>query len=103
MYFCSTKMMVRITLCVYAIGLSLGIMYNGLTLGADTFTYNPYLYVVVSGLVEMPGNSLTIPIADHFGRRYPNMFFLFTNGAIIMSISFIPKSEYEFFSLQSIQ
>lgn len=87
-------MMVRITLCVYTINLSLGIVYNGLTLGADTFTNDPYLYIVVSGLMEMPGNSLTIPIADYFGRRYPNMFFLFINGAIIISITFIPKSEY---------
>lgn len=100
--FCSTKMMVKISLCLYTIGFSLGFVYYGLTFGTDTFTNDPYLYVLVSGLAEMPGYSLTIPITDYFGRRYPNMVFLFVNGVIIMGIALIPKSEYMIlFSLQN--
>ncbi|KAK4303932.1 hypothetical protein Pmani_024106 [Petrolisthes manimaculis] len=88
----STRMMTRITLCVYVINFSLGTVYNGLSLGADIFTTNPYIYTVMSAVFEMPGNIFTVPIADYFGRRNPNMFFLFLNGLIIISITFIPSS-----------
>ncbi|KAK3885756.1 hypothetical protein Pcinc_010055 [Petrolisthes cinctipes] len=87
-----TRMMRRISLCVFLSMLVTGLAYYGLSIGGETFNYSPYVYMALSGVMEIPGATVAIPIVNTFGRRKSNVFCYTVAGLVILSLYFIPKS-----------
>ncbi|XP_063882013.1 organic cation transporter protein-like [Scylla paramamosain] len=67
------------------------LVYCGLSLSGATYSTDPFLYMVLSGLMETPGYSLTAPIIKKWGRKVPTMIGFFICGVVILSLAFIPS------------
>jgi len=79
-----------ITLSFYAQFFVLGIVYYGLSFGADKLGVDPFVYMAVSGVMEVPGGTLTIPLVEKMGRRASStLFFVVTAGSLLV-LGFIP-------------
>nr|XP_053633558.1 organic cation transporter protein-like [Cherax quadricarinatus] len=68
--------------------------FYGMSLNAINYSVDPFLYMVVGGLVEMPGYTLVAPIVGRLGRKWPNIVCFFTSGTVIMALAFIPPGIY---------
>lgn len=68
------------------------LVYCGLSLSGATYSSDPFLYMVLSGLVETPGYSLTAPIIKRWGRKVPSMVGFVICGVVILSLAFIPSN-----------
>ncbi|KAK3869353.1 hypothetical protein Pcinc_025337 [Petrolisthes cinctipes] len=44
-------------------------MFFGLTLGASSLGVDPFIYLAISGTVELPSNTLLIPLISRFGLK----------------------------------
>lgn len=79
-----------ITLSFYAQFFVLGMVYYGLSFGADKLGVDPFVYMAVSGVMEVPGGTLTIPLVEKMGRRASStLFFVVTAGSLLV-LGFIP-------------
>ncbi|KAG0699337.1 Solute carrier family 22 member 13 [Chionoecetes opilio] len=78
-----------ITFCLYFIT-SMG--YIGLSLGGDLFSTDPFVYMIISGAMDIPGTSLIIPVVERFGRRRSNVVLYFLTAMSLLGLSFIPTS-----------
>ncbi|XP_042212064.1 organic cation transporter protein-like [Homarus americanus] len=67
------------------------LVYCGLSLSGNIYSSNPFIYVVIGGLMEVPGYTLTSPIIAHWGRKMPIMIGLYICGAALLSLAFIPS------------
>nr|XP_027216504.1 organic cation transporter protein-like [Penaeus vannamei] len=74
-----------ITLSLYFNFLMLGMVYFGLSLGGDKFGVDPFIYMVLSGVMEIPGGTVLIPIVEKLGRRLTSgVGFFITAGALLV-------------------
>ncbi|XP_069993562.1 solute carrier family 22 member 3-like [Penaeus vannamei] len=74
-----------ITLSFYAQFFVLGIVYYGLSFGADKLGVDPFVYMAVSGVMEVPSSTLTIPLVEKMGRRASStLFFVVTAGSLLV-------------------
>ncbi|XP_063842976.1 solute carrier family 22 member 2-like isoform X1 [Scylla paramamosain] len=85
-----TRRIRKITLILFCCYFITSMGYVGLSLGGDLFSSNPFIYVAISGLVEIPGATFTIPLVEQFGRRFSNMAFYLLTGACLLALPFIP-------------
>lgn len=70
---------------LYVNYLVLGMVYFGLSLGGDKFGVDPFLYMTLSGVMELPGSTLTIPLVEKIGRRPSSATcFFITAGALLV-------------------
>ncbi|XP_042242904.1 organic cation transporter protein-like [Homarus americanus] len=67
------------------------LVYSGLSLSGNIYSSNPFIYVVIGGLMEVPGYTLTSPIIARWGRKMPIMIGLYICGAALLSLAFIPS------------
>lgn len=77
-----------------ALGVSLfisSLVYSGLSLSGNTYSTDPFLYMVISGLMEIPAYTITAPIINRWGRKVPSVVGCFMSGATILSLTFIPN------------
>ncbi|ROT85732.1 Organic cation transporter protein [Penaeus vannamei] len=80
-----TRRMRDITLSLYFNFLMLGMVYFGLSLGGDKFGVDPFIYMVLSGVMEIPGGTVLIPIVEKLGRRLTSgVGFFITAGALLV-------------------
>ncbi|XP_037793895.1 organic cation transporter protein-like [Penaeus monodon] len=87
-----TRRMRSITLSFYAQFFVLGMVYYGLSFGADKLGVDPFVYMAVSGVMEVPGGTLSIPLAEKMGRRASStLFFVATAGSLLV-LGFIPTA-----------
>lgn len=70
------------------------LVFDGLNMSGDNYSADPFLYLVLSGLVEAPGYSLTAPLIDRFGRRIPTSLGYLLCGVVIFALAFIPPGEF---------
>ncbi|KAK8381988.1 hypothetical protein O3P69_015172 [Scylla paramamosain] len=66
-------------------------VFDGLNYSGDIYSADPFLYIILNGLVEVPGYSLTAPIVDRWGRKMPTVLSYVLSGVIIFVIAFIPS------------
>ncbi|XP_047482516.1 organic cation transporter protein-like [Penaeus chinensis] len=79
-----TKRIRSITLALYLDYLVLGTVYYGLSLGGDQFGVDPFVYMTLGGVMELPGSTLTIPMVQKMGRKLSSILcFLVTAGALL--------------------
>ncbi|KAG0719373.1 Solute carrier family 22 member 6 [Chionoecetes opilio] len=82
-----------ITLTIYFIYIVAGMVYYGLSLSGASISDDPYVYLVLSGLMELPAYTFSGFIVQHFGRK-PSLFFSFLiTTAVLLAGGFTP-AEY---------
>ncbi|KAK3881347.1 hypothetical protein Pcinc_014219 [Petrolisthes cinctipes] len=82
-----------ITLLLYIAYLVSAMVYYGLSLSGGDLSENPFIYMVLSGLVEVPAYTLLIPIVQRAGRRIPG-FICFLFCALALFALVIIPTEY---------
>ncbi|CAL4069503.1 unnamed protein product, partial [Meganyctiphanes norvegica] len=81
-----TPILRRTTLSMFVCWFCIGFTYFGMSLSGGIFSENPFLYMVVSSIVEIPGYSIFSPLATRFGRR---SVLSFTYGMCAISVLLI--------------
>ncbi|XP_071547685.1 organic cation transporter protein-like isoform X2 [Panulirus ornatus] len=92
--FVRTKKMRKISLSIYTNFLISGMVYFGLSLGGDGFGTDPFVYMVLSGAVEIPGSIVIIPMVGRLGRRVSNIICYLITGVVLLAISFTPSASW---------
>ncbi|KAG0715691.1 Organic cation transporter protein [Chionoecetes opilio] len=79
-----------ITLTIYFFYTVGAMVYYGLSLSGASISDDPYLYLVLSGLMELPAYIFSGFIVQYFGRK-PSLFssFLITT-AVLLAVAFTP-------------
>ena len=68
-------------------------VYFGLSLNGGSLSDNPFAYMALSGLMEVPSYTLTVPVLERFGRRVPSIVcFLFCSVTLLV-LAAIPEGE----------
>ncbi|XP_042243092.1 uncharacterized protein LOC121880103 [Homarus americanus] len=65
-------------------------VFYGLSLNGASLSADPFLYLVLTGLMEVPAYTLTVPIIARFGRRIPTALGYFVSAISILTLAFIP-------------
>ncbi|XP_045121222.1 organic cation transporter protein-like [Portunus trituberculatus] len=80
------------TLCIYLDFLMAGTVYFGLSLSGAIISDNPFLYMVLSALMEVPAYTLTIPLVRRLGSKGPLSSFFLTSGVVLLALAFTPSA-----------
>ncbi|XP_069991682.1 organic cation transporter protein-like isoform X2 [Penaeus vannamei] len=80
-----------ITSVMYIDYLVVGLVFFGLSLGGGTLSADPFLYMALSGLVEVPANTVVVPVIARFARRTLSIFFFVVSGAALLALPFMPS------------
>lgn len=86
-----TRAMRRITLCIYTTFAVSGLVYYGVSMSGGYLGSDPYLYMVLSGAMEVPGCTLTVPLVNFMGRRSSNIMCYFITSVALIALTFVPK------------
>ncbi|KAG0710128.1 Organic cation transporter-like protein [Chionoecetes opilio] len=81
-----------ITLIVYLDYLMGSMVYFGLSLSGGSISDNPFTYMVLSGLVEVPAYIFTSFIVQRFGRKPTLAFFMLFSAANLLCLAVIPAA-----------
>ncbi|KAK8382355.1 hypothetical protein O3P69_015349 [Scylla paramamosain] len=65
-------------------------VFDGLNYSGDIYNADPFLYIILNGLVEVPSYSFTALIVHRWGRKMPTVVSYVLSGVIIFVIAFIP-------------
>ncbi|XP_050687790.1 organic cation transporter protein-like [Eriocheir sinensis] len=96
-YFCQAFILFRtprlrgITLGTCYNYLAVGMVYYGLSFSGEYLSSDPYLYMVLMGLVEVPAYTLMIPVVTNCGRRSTIVVFFLLSGVMLLLLPFIPE------------
>ncbi|KAG0720841.1 Organic cation transporter protein [Chionoecetes opilio] len=82
-----------ITLCVYFIYIVVAMVYYGLSLSGASISDDPYVYLVLSSLMELPAYSFSGSIVQYFGRKSSLSFSFLITTAVLLAVAFTP-AEY---------
>lgn len=82
----------RITIGLFGCWFFTGITYWGMSLSGTTFSSDPFLYMILSSLMEIPGYSGFTPIVARFGRRFVLSFNFAVCSCAIITILITPSS-----------
>ncbi|XP_037786417.1 organic cation transporter protein-like [Penaeus monodon] len=88
---CRTRKITLVTLIMFIDYLIVSMVFYGLSLSATSFSADPFVYMALAGLVEIPGYSVTAPIIARLGRRGPATFGFLVCGAAILALAVIPS------------
>ncbi|XP_037785909.1 organic cation transporter protein-like [Penaeus monodon] len=79
----------RITLLIYLKFLMVSMVFFGIELNTGRFTINPFLYMSVMGVMDLPAYTLMAPILVRLGRKGPLVVCYFISGAVILGLAFV--------------
>nr|XP_027214865.1 solute carrier family 22 member 15-like [Penaeus vannamei] len=88
-----------ITLSLYTNYLLVGAVYFGLSLSGGDLSSDPFLYMVLTGVVELPAYTLVIPLVARYGRRAPVVAFFFMGAVALLALPFVPTGSGESMTL----
>ncbi|XP_045137875.1 organic cation transporter protein-like isoform X2 [Portunus trituberculatus] len=86
----STRAIRIITVVVCIDYFAVSFVFDGLNLSGDDYISDPFLYMTLSGMIEIPGYLLATPIIDRWGRRLPTVLSFLLCGVAIAVIVVIP-------------
>lgn len=66
-------------------------IYFGLSLSGGTLSDDPFAYMALAGLMEVPSYTLTVPVVDKFGRRRPGVACFLFCGVTLLALAAIPE------------
>ena len=69
------------------------LVYFGITLGAVSLDVNPYIFMVISGIIELAAHLFTTPVAVFWGRRIPCVISYFICGVTVLVLPFLPAGK----------
>ncbi|KAK8376323.1 hypothetical protein O3P69_009753 [Scylla paramamosain] len=82
-----------ITICVFLDYMISGMVYFGLSLSGASISDNPFVFMALSGLMEIPAYTLTIPVVQCFGRRRTLATCFLLSAIVLFALAVIP-AEY---------
>ncbi|XP_063844400.1 organic cation transporter protein-like isoform X2 [Scylla paramamosain] len=82
----------RITIGLFGCWFFTGVTFWGMSLSGTSFSSDPFLYMVLSSLMEIPGYSGFTPIVARFGRRFVLSFNFAVCSCAILTILATPAS-----------
>ncbi|ROT74870.1 solute carrier family 22 member 15 precursor [Penaeus vannamei] len=95
----ATPRLRTITLSLYTNYLLVGAVYFGLSLSGGDLSSDPFLYMVLTGVVELPAYTLVIPLVARYGRRAPVVAFFFMGAVALLALPFVPTGSGESMTL----
>ncbi|XP_050712093.1 organic cation transporter protein-like isoform X1 [Eriocheir sinensis] len=81
-----------ITLCLYLNYLVAAMVYFGLSLSGTSLSDSPFVYMVLSGLMEVPAYTLCGPIVQRFGRKRTLAVLFLTSAIVLLALPTIPSA-----------
>lgn len=85
----------RIITFIFSLNLFISaLVFCGLSLSGSNYSADPFIYIVLGGLMEVPGYSLTAPLINRVGRKWPTIFGYVLSGVAILLLVFIPDSRF---------
>lgn len=99
MVFVRTPMLRRISLIMYFNWISCSMIYYGLSLNSANFSIDPFLYMFLGGLMELPSYTLIIPFVSRYGRKVPLVSFFVLCGLAILVILLVPDERQSWWFL----
>lgn len=88
--FVRTPFLRRISLIMSFNWITCTMVYYGLSLNFENFGADPFLYMFLGGLMELPSYTLIIPFVMRYGRKIPLIFFLFTCSLAVLLLLVLP-------------
>ncbi|XP_068239328.1 organic cation transporter protein-like [Palaemon carinicauda] len=82
----------RITIGLFGCWFCVGLTYWGMSLSGTTYSNDPFLYMIMSSLMEVPGYAGFTPVVSRFGRRSVLAFNFSVCAAAIFTILATPES-----------
>ncbi|XP_063591330.1 organic cation transporter protein-like [Penaeus indicus] len=79
-----------ITIVMYLDYLVLAMVYFGLSLSGGNLSSDPFVYMVLSGLMEIPAYTLAFPVVYRFGRRGPTVLCCLLCGVALFVLAAVP-------------
>ncbi|ROT61157.1 putative organic cation transporter protein [Penaeus vannamei] len=79
-----------ITTVMYWTTLVLAMVYYGLSLSGGNLSSDPFVYMVLSGLMEVPAYTLAFPVVYRFGRRGPTVLCCLLCGLALFVLAAVP-------------
>nr|XP_053628568.1 solute carrier family 22 member 3-like [Cherax quadricarinatus] len=89
--FVRTPMLRRISLVLYFNWLTCTMVYYGISLNSANFSVDPFLYMFLGGLVELPSSTLILPFVTNFGRKIPLVIVFVLCGLSILVLLLLPQ------------
>ncbi|CAL4208141.1 unnamed protein product [Meganyctiphanes norvegica] len=83
----------QIVLLIYIDFFVVSMVYYGISLNGVNYGVNPFLYMVISGVSEIPAYTLSAPLIAKFGRRLPITWCFLICGGAIVSLAFVPNND----------
>ncbi|XP_064084803.1 organic cation transporter protein-like isoform X2 [Macrobrachium nipponense] len=88
---CSTKRISLITVIMCVDYFVAATVFYGLSLNGTNFSADPFIYMILSGLMEVPAYSVTAPVIQKFGRKKTTVFGFAVTGVAILALAFISE------------
>ncbi|CAL4059200.1 unnamed protein product [Meganyctiphanes norvegica] len=87
---CSSWTVGKISIIMFIDFLVASMVFYGLSINGTSYSDNPYIYMVLIGLVESPGYIFGGSIVSRFGRRAPSCICFLISGTALLVLAFIP-------------
>lgn len=82
----------RIITLIFSLNLFISaLVFCGLNLSGANYSADPFVYTMLGGLMEVPGYSLTAPLINRVGRKWPTIWGYLISGVTIFLLAFIPS------------
>ncbi|XP_045101089.1 organic cation transporter-like protein [Portunus trituberculatus] len=89
-----TPLLRIITTCMYLAFLMQGMVYYGLSLSGANISNDPFLYMVLCGLIEIPAYTLIVPVVQGLGRKLSLCSLYVITAGALFTLAVIPIAEY---------
>ncbi|XP_050697768.1 organic cation transporter protein-like [Eriocheir sinensis] len=89
----STPYLRKISLLMFVVYMFASMVYFGLSLSGGTLSDNPFVYMSLAGLMEVPAYTLTVPVVDRLGRRWPGVACFVFCGLALLALAAIPEEQ----------
>ena len=71
-------------------------VYYGLSLSGAYISDDPYVYIVLMGLMEVPAYTFTGFVVERFGRKSTASVCFLIAAAVLLALIFIPTGYYDY-------
>lgn len=84
--------MITLVMCFDYFAVGMG--FYGLTLSAGPLSADPFIYMVLSGLMEVPSTTLGAPLVHRLGRKVLTAASYIIAGTALLAQPLIPEGKY---------
>ncbi|XP_050727292.1 organic cation transporter protein-like isoform X2 [Eriocheir sinensis] len=88
--FVRTPRLRKISLILYFVWITCSMVYYGISLSSSNFSVDPFLYMFLGGVMELPSYTLTVPFVARCGRKAVLVALFATCGTTVLVAPFLP-------------